>query len=89
MDYKEDLNIECTKFSVDGKVVELENIDIKKLLISIVDKIGFVDTLGYVTDSNESDLAEIAEFVDNTYGMEEAVNELSEERQKEIKEHLS
>lgn len=85
----EDLSVECSKFSVDGKTVELEDIDIKALLISIVDKIGFVDTLNYVTDSNDADLTELIEFVDNNYGMEEALCELSEERQKDIMEYLS
>ena len=87
--HKEDLSVKCDNFSFNKGIIELEDIEVKALLLSIVDKIGTIDTLNYITDSEENDLSEIVEFIDDNYGMENAVDCLDDERTQEIKDHLN
>lgn len=88
--YTEDLSVKCRKMSFSNGIMELEDVEIKALIISLVDKIGLTDLLCHATDSQEGNhLDDIVEFTDDNYSMESAVDCLDDERQEEIKQHLN
>lgn len=84
----QNINVSCKKISFDGDIAELEDIDAKALIISLVEEIGIDKLMDYATDAPSSNLSDIVEFIEDQYDMESAVDCLDRERQIEVRESI-